>query len=74
MSTPEVACPTCGALAAWSPSNPFRPFCSERCKMVDLGGWFEERFRIPGQPAPDADGDGDQPSPTAQPAGHETLQ
>jgi uncharacterized protein len=31
-------------------ANPFRPFCSERCRLVDLGGWFEERFRIPGEP------------------------
>jgi len=69
MSTPEVACPTCGAMAPWSSSNPYRPFCSERCKLIDLGGWFEERFRIPGQPAPDADGE---PQSTPSSPGTET--
>ena len=47
MSTPEVACPTCGVMAPWSSSNPYRPFCSERCKMVDLGAWFSEERAIP---------------------------
>ena len=57
MSTSTVPCPTCGTPAVWSPDNPFRPFCSERCKLVDLGGWLEERFRIPGEAVPDADED-----------------
>lgn len=54
MSSPVTACPTCGARVAWSADNPFRPFCSERCKLVDLGGWLEERYRIPGDPLPDS--------------------
>lgn len=57
MSTPAVPCPTCGTPSVWSPDNPFRPFCSERCKLVDLGGWLEERFRIPGESIPDSDGE-----------------
>lgn len=42
----QVACPQCGALAAFSPDNQYRPFCSERCKMMDLGAWASERYRI----------------------------
>jgi len=42
-----VACPTCGKGAAWTPANPWRPFCSERCKLVDLGAWADESYRVP---------------------------
>ncbi len=41
-----VPCPECGALSEFSPSNAFRPFCSERCKMIDLGIWASEGYRI----------------------------
>jgi endogenous inhibitor of DNA gyrase (YacG/DUF329 family) len=40
-------CPTCGRLLAWDPRNPYRPFCSERCRLIDLGEWFGEERRIP---------------------------
>jgi len=50
-----VACPTCGASAPWDPANRFRPFCSERCKMIDLGAWATERYRVP-VVEPDDDG------------------
>jgi len=30
----------------WGPGSPFRPFCSQRCKLVDLGAWADERYRI----------------------------
>ena len=43
----SVPCPRCGRPAAFLPSNRFRPFCSERCKMVDLGDWASERYRVP---------------------------
>ena len=46
MSEKKVACPTCGKKAAWSPENPWRPFCSERCKMIDLGKWANEEYRV----------------------------
>jgi endogenous inhibitor of DNA gyrase (YacG/DUF329 family) len=49
----EVPCPTCGKAAVFSPDNPWRPFCSERCKTVDLGAWAEERYRIPAPPEED---------------------
>ena len=47
-----VACPTCGKGAAWTPANPWRPFCSERCKLVDLGRWIGEEYRIPAEDKP----------------------
>lgn len=43
----EVKCPQCGRLALYSPENPFRPFCSERCRLIDLGEWASEGYRIP---------------------------
>ena len=43
-----VDCPTCGKKVEWKPENMFRPFCSERCKQIDLGAWAEEKFVIPG--------------------------
>ncbi len=42
-----VPCPSCGAQVAWLPENAFRPFCSERCKLIDLGQWANEQYRIP---------------------------
>jgi endogenous inhibitor of DNA gyrase (YacG/DUF329 family) len=41
-----VPCPRCGKQVAWVPQNAFRPFCSERCKMVDLGAWAAEEYRV----------------------------
>jgi endogenous inhibitor of DNA gyrase (YacG/DUF329 family) len=42
-----VSCPRCGAQVAWSSGNPYRPFCSERCKLIDLGDWAMEKYRVP---------------------------
>jgi len=42
----SVPCPTCGRPVEWSPASPFRPFCSERCKLIDLGDWLDESHRI----------------------------
>jgi uncharacterized protein len=44
-----VKCPTCGKSVKWTPGNEFRPFCSERCKLIDLGAWASEQHRIPGR-------------------------
>lgn len=44
-----VECPHCGAQVNWSEAATWRPFCSERCKMVDLGAWFSEEHVIPGK-------------------------
>jgi uncharacterized protein len=43
-----VACPTCRKPARWSPENKYRPFCSDRCRLIDLGEWAGEGHRIPG--------------------------
>lgn len=45
-----VACPHCKQKAEWSPENPYRPFCSERCKLIDFGAWANEEHSIPGDP------------------------
>lgn len=41
-----VACPTCNQLAEFSPNNAYRPFCSNRCKLIDLGLWANEEHVI----------------------------
>ena len=45
-----VRCPACGGDSIYAQSNPYRPFCSERCKNVDLGAWASEEFRVPEKP------------------------
>ena len=47
----QVACPCCGKPVAWGPEQKWRPFCSERCRLIDLGEWIAEEKRIPGEPA-----------------------
>jgi endogenous inhibitor of DNA gyrase (YacG/DUF329 family) len=42
----QTACPTCGRAMTWSPDARWRPFCSERCRLVDLGQWLDEEHRI----------------------------
>jgi endogenous inhibitor of DNA gyrase (YacG/DUF329 family) len=56
-----VKCPTCGKQVAWKPENRFRPFCSERCKQIDLGAWAAEKYAI-GSDAQDPDGEIDEPT------------
>ncbi len=46
----KVRCPVCGKAMVWTTSNPFRPFCSERCKLIDLGQWGSNAYRIEGEP------------------------
>lgn len=41
-----VSCPTCGKPVAWNPESRFRPFCSDRCKQIDLGTWASEGYRV----------------------------
>jgi uncharacterized protein len=54
-----VACPRCGAPTPYSPQNKWRPFCSERCKIIDLGAWAAESYRVPTE---------DQRSPDEEPS------
>ena len=66
----RVTCPTCHASTPWD-GNPHRPFCSLTCRLIDLGVWLDERYRIPAEPGPDeisaarpddaADADGESP-------------
>lgn len=46
--TKIVKCPTCGKDVEWTPEQKWRPFCSERCRLIDLGEWASENHRIPG--------------------------
>jgi uncharacterized protein len=45
-SSRTVSCPRCAKAVVWGPESPFRPFCSERCKMIDLGAWANEEYRV----------------------------
>ena len=47
-SRPRVRCPSCGSPVVWSGAAVWRPFCSERCRLLDLGAWFDEDRAIPG--------------------------
>ncbi|MDP2769748.1 MAG: DNA gyrase inhibitor YacG [Giesbergeria sp.] len=49
----QVACPACRGPSLYSTQNPWRPFCSERCKQMDLGAWASEGFRVPAETPPD---------------------
>jgi len=42
----QVSCPQCGKSAPWGPANPYRPFCSERCRLIDLAEWASESYRV----------------------------
>ena len=42
-----VSCPQCGKPVVWTRESRYRPFCSQRCKMLDLGTWASEGYRIP---------------------------
>jgi endogenous inhibitor of DNA gyrase (YacG/DUF329 family) len=60
-----VPCPRCGKAVEWSPASRWRPFCSERCKTIDLGAWATEAYRIEDTGPPDTESDectpGDEP-------------
>jgi endogenous inhibitor of DNA gyrase (YacG/DUF329 family) len=60
-----VACPHCGAPVEWRPESAWRPFCSERCKMIDLGAWAAGNYRIAveGPPSDEASEPRDPPPP-----------
>jgi endogenous inhibitor of DNA gyrase (YacG/DUF329 family) len=51
--TKIVRCPACSGESIYSVSNPFRPFCSERCKNIDFGAWASEAFRVPTEAPPE---------------------
>ena len=66
MSAPRVvACPQCGRPVEWVATSRWRPFCSERCKTIDLGAWASEAYRVPAVEPPE----GDEATDTDPPAG-----
>ena len=54
-----VSCPTCRRSVPWKPESRYRPFCSKRCQLIDLGAWADGSHAIPGDPHWGDDGDGD---------------
>ena len=57
-----VSCPTCGASVSWVTESQYRPFCSARCRQIDLGAWASEAYSVPASP-PDASAGEDFPPP-----------
>ncbi|HNQ03195.1 MAG TPA: DNA gyrase inhibitor YacG [Thiobacillaceae bacterium] len=49
MKRKSVACPTCGKDVVWGVDNPWRPFCSERCRLLDLGEWASGNYKVPAE-------------------------
>jgi uncharacterized protein len=43
----KIQCPRCGVETLYAPENKSRPFCSERCRLIDLGKWAAEEYRLP---------------------------
>lgn len=61
MTATVVECPTCKAPVEWGEQSPCRPFCSERCKLIDLGAWASEEHAIAGNELEDELFSGDLP-------------
>jgi len=53
-----IRCPACGGPSRYASDNAFRPFCSERCRSLDLGAWASERYRVEAPPAAPDEGTG----------------
>jgi len=53
ISVKIVTCPGCGGASVYAATNPYRPFCSERCKQIDLGAWASEQFAVPAAAPPE---------------------
>ncbi|BBL56543.1 DNA gyrase inhibitor YacG [Methylomonas koyamae] len=66
-SPPQVACPTCRKPVLWVAAEKFKPFCSERCKLIDLGDWATEAHKIPGPPVWDHENPGRPDADDGQP-------
>lgn len=58
MSVRAVACPICGKPVEWRPENTWRPFCSERCKKIDLGAWASGDYAVAGSESDPGAADG----------------
>ncbi len=53
----QIKCPSCGHPHEWSTKNPWRPFCSERCRSIDLGEWFNENRSMSANEGPEYGGE-----------------
>lgn len=67
--TRRFRCPTCKRIARLPEQDPsaqmkFFPFCSERCKLIDLGAWFDAEYRIPSRPDEESEGPSQDHSPS----------
>lgn len=56
-TVPTVKCPTCQTPVLWQPENAHRPFCSERCKLIDLGQWAQGGYSLPAREENGGSGD-----------------
>lgn len=68
----QLSCPTCGRHLEWNDAFPYRPFCSERCRLIDLGDWLAEKHVVPGESIAPEEGPGpesDEDSPAGGPHG-----
>ena len=63
MKERAILCPVCKKETAWK-DNPFRPFCSERCRLIDLGNWASDEYRFAGDKKTDADDPGNEKNST----------
>lgn len=52
MTAPVVKCPTCHKEVVWNTDSPYRPFCSKRCKLIDLGEWAQEKYTVSSEDDP----------------------
>ena len=66
MMNKEIKCPQCGHLTFYSLENPFRPFCSERCRLIDLGEWASGSYKV-SHASNDQDHDQDEDEDTNNP-------
>ena len=62
----SVPCPTCKRALIWSEEFPWRPFCSERCRLVDLGAWLANARALPGEPIDENAGEPGEGGPQAR--------
>ncbi|MBD0369415.1 MAG: DNA gyrase inhibitor YacG [Pyrinomonadaceae bacterium] len=61
-----MKCPICDQPVKWQ-GNPYRPFCSERCKLIDFGRWANEEYRVPGPESPATEIETDEERPVNAP-------
>ncbi|OFL26969.1 DNA gyrase inhibitor YacG [Neisseria sp. HMSC075C12] len=55
MTAPVVKCPPCHKKVVWNTDSPYRPFCSKRCKLIDLGEWAQEKYTVSSEDDPFSD-------------------